>query len=112
MLLLSRLWENKNMVNMEDSISRKTQSGPNKLFKPTISLAQLEMDELELSKYGYHTYHNTPEDNTSEKYVIEILKFGCGTPEEWIIFLDLVQRSTVGQNDTTIYPCTSAQKGC
>ena len=52
--------------------------------------------------------HNTPGDTTSRKYVIKIPRFDSGTPEEWIIFVDLVQKSPEGQNFTTvptIYKC-------
>ena len=45
--------------------------------------------------------HNTPGDITLGKYVIKIPKFDSGTPEEWIIFVDLVQKSLVEQNVTT-----------
>ena len=54
------------------------------------------------------TIRNTPRDNTSGKYIIKNPKFDSGTPEEWIAFLDLVQKSLVGQNITTgpsIYKC-------
>ena len=52
--------------------------------------------------------HYTPRDTTSGKYVIKIPRFDSGTPEEWIIFVDLVQKSLVGQNVTTgppMYKC-------
>ena len=45
---------------------------------------------------------------TLQKYVIKIPRFDPGTPEEWIIFVDLVQKSLVGQNITTgplMYKC-------
>ena len=59
-------------------------------------------------EYIDHTCHNTPGDTTSGKYVIKIPRFDSGTPEEWIIFVDLVQNSLVGQNVTTgllMYKC-------
>ena len=48
--------------------------------------------------------HNTPGDNTSGKYVIKIPRLNSGTPEEWIIFVELVQMALVGQNVTTSSP--------
>ena len=48
-----------------------------------------------------HTCHNTPTDTTSGKYIIKISRFDYGTPEEWIIFVDLVQKSLGGQNVIT-----------
>ena len=64
---------------MEDHIPQKTKSHPSKLVKPNIPLARMG--------------HNTPRDSTSGKYVITIPKFDLDTPEEWIIFQDLVQKS-------------------
>ena len=91
-----------------DYIPKKTTSRPNKLFKPIIPLARPEKDELDASEYIDHTCHNTPGDTTSGKYVIKIPRFDSGTPEEWIIFVDLIQKSLVGQNVTTgppMYEC-------
>ena len=51
---------------------------------------------------------NIPGDTTSGKYVIKIPRFDSGTPEEWIIFVDLVQKSLKGQNVSTgppMYKC-------
>ena len=47
-------------------------------------------------------------DTTSGKYVIKIPSFDSVTPEEWIIFLDLIQNSLVRQNitaDPPMYMC-------
>ena len=52
--------------------------------------------------------HNTPGDNTSGKYMIKIPRFDSGKPKEWIIIMDLVQKTLVGQNVTTgppMYKC-------
>ena len=52
--------------------------------------------------------HNTPGDSTSGRYIYKISRFGSGMPEECIIFMDLVQKSLVGQNVTTgppMYKC-------
>ena len=49
-----------------------------------------------------------PEDSTSGKYVIKIPIFGSVASEEWIIFMDLDQKSLMGQNVTTgssMYKC-------
>ena len=55
-------------------------------------------------EYIDHTCHNTPRDTTSGKFIIKIPRFDSGTPEEWIIFVNLVQKSHVGQNFTTGSP--------
>ena len=42
------------------------------------------------------------------KQVIKIPRFDSGTPEEWIIFVDLIQKSIAGKNVTTgpfMYKC-------
>ena len=71
------------------------------MVKPIIPLTRPEKDELEALKYNSHMCHNTPIDTTSGKYIIKISRFDSGTPEECIIFVNLVQKSLVGQNVTT-----------
>lgn len=93
---------------MEIQIPKKAKSRPSELVKPIIPLARPEKEETDPSEYIDCTCHNTPGDSTSGKYVIKIPRFGSGTPEEWIIFMDLVQKSLVGQNVTTgppMYEC-------
>ena len=48
--------------------------------------------------------YDTPGDSTSGKYVIKIPRFDFGAPEEWVIFIDLVQKVLLGQNVTTVPP--------
>ena len=96
------------MVNIEEQVPKKTKTHPMKLVKPIISLARLEKYELDTSKYIDHMCHKTPGDSPSGKYLIKIPRFDSGTPEEWIIFMDLVQKSLVGQNVSTgppMYKC-------
>ena len=78
------------------------------MIKPIIPLTRPEKYELDSSNHIDCTCHNTPGDSTSAKYVIKIPRFGSGTPEEWIIFINLFQKSLVGQNVTTassMYEC-------
>ena len=63
------------------------------MVKPIILLARPEKDELDPLKYIDHTCHNTPLETTPGKYVIKIPRFDSGTAEEWIIFVDSVQKS-------------------
>ena len=96
------------MAKIEDQIPKRTKTHPYKLVKPIIPLAIPEKDELDASEYIDHTYHNTSEGAISGKYVIKIPRFDSGTLEEWIIFVDVVQKSLVGQNVTTgspMYKC-------
>ena len=44
--------------------------------------------------------HNTQGDCASGKYVINIPRFDSDNPEEWIMFVDLVQKALVRQNVT------------
>ena len=78
------------------------------MVKPIIPLAPPKKDELDALEYINHTCHNTTGDITSGKLVNKIPGFDSGTPEEWIIFVELVQKSLVGQNVTTgspMYKC-------
>ena len=78
------------------------------MVKSIIPLTRPEKDQLDSLEYIAHTCHNTPEDTTSEKHIIKIPRFDSGTPEEWIISMDLVQKSVVGKKITMsppIYKC-------
>ena len=93
---------------MDYQIPKKAKSLLSKLVKPIIPLARPEINELDPLEYIDCTCHNTPGNSISGKYIIKILIFGSGTSEEWIIFIDLVQKSQVGQNITTgppMYEC-------
>ena len=93
---------------MEDKIPKKNKSKSQDLLNPIIPLELPEMEDFESSRYIEHTCHNTPGDSTSGKYVTKIPRFDSGTPKQWIIFVDLVQKVLVGQNVTTgppMYKC-------
>ena len=78
------------------------------MVKTMIPLEHPENENFELSKYTEHTCHDTPRDSISGKYMIKIPRFDSGTPEEWIIFVDIVQKIFVRQNVTAvplIYKC-------
>ena len=103
MLLLRRLrdYQDKNKImKIQEQIPKKT----SKLLKPFIPLTRPEKDDLDTLDYIDHKCHNPPRDTTSKVYVIKIPRFNSGTPEEWIIFVDLVQKSLVGQNAATSPP--------
>ena len=74
----------------------KKKTHPSELVKPVIPLARPENDEPNTLKYIDHTCHNTPGNTTSGKYVIKMPIFDSGTREDWIIFVDLVQKALVG----------------
>ena len=78
---------------MENLILKKNESKSREFVNPIIPGP--EMENLDPSKSIDHTCHNTPGNSTSAKYVIKIPRFDSGTPEEWIIFMDLGQKALV-----------------
>ena len=96
------------MVKIEKKIPENSKTHPSELVKPIIPHARLEKDELDVSEYIDHTCHNTPGHTASGKYVIKIPRLDSCAPEEWIVFMDLLQNRLVGQNVTTgspMYEC-------
>ena len=79
------------------------------MVKQIIPHTRLEKYELHFLEYIIdHTCHNAPGHTTSGKYVIKIPRFVSGTPEEWINFVELVQKRLVGQYVATgppMYKC-------
>ena len=78
------------------------------MVKPIIPLSRSENYEVDALEYIDHKCYNTCRDTTSGKYVIKIPRIDSGTPEEYIIFVNLVKKSLVGQNVTTgppMYKC-------
>ena len=65
---------------MEDSIPKKQKPKSQDLVNQIFLLELPEKEDLEPSKYIDHTCHNTPRDNTSEKHVLKIPRFGSGMP--------------------------------
>ena len=61
------------------------------MINPIVLLecTERERDDLIPCEYIGHMCYNTQGDSTSGKYVVKILVFGSGTPEERIIFIDL-----------------------
>ena len=61
---------------------------------------------MSLVLWSILTIHVTilPETLLQETTRIKIPRFDSGTPEEWIMFLDIVQKSLLGQNITTGQP--------
>ena len=92
------------MIKNEERIPKKAKKHPSKLVELISPMPRSEKDELDGLEYIDHKCHNTPGNTTSGKYVIKIQRFDSGTPEEWIIVVNLVQKSLVGQNVTTCPP--------
>ena len=94
---------------MEDKIPKKNKFKSLELVNPIIPLERPEKEDLKPSEYIDHKCHNAPGNSTSGEYVIKIPRFASGMPEEWITFVDLIQKALVGQNVTTgppMYKCT------
>ena len=49
-------------------------------------------------------WHNTLDNTSSEKYVIENPRFDSGTPDEWNFFVDVLLKALVGQHVATGTP--------
>ena len=75
----------------------KNKQKSQKLFILIISLERPLKEKPELSEYIDYTYHNSLGDNNSGNYITKFPRFDCGTPEEWIIFVDLEQKALLGQ---------------
>ena len=72
------------------------------MVRPIISLERPEAKEkIPPSEYIEHKCHNDPGDIKSGQYVVKIPRYGSGTPEDWLIFIDLCKKALVGQNVTT-----------
>ena len=71
------------------------------LVRPIISLERPEATEkIPPSEYIEHKCHNDPGDAKSGQYVVKIPRYGSGTPEDWLMFLDLCKKAIIGQNVT------------
>ena len=72
------------------------------LVRPIITLERPESKEkIPPSEYIEHKCHNDPGDSKSGQYVVKIPRYGSGTPEDWLIFIDLCKKAIGGQNVTT-----------
>ena len=92
----THLHYNKTKDKIEDKIIKKNKSKFQELVNPIILLECPEKKDLKPSKDIDNTCHNTPSNSTSGKYMIKIPRYDSGMPEEWIIFVDLVQKVLVG----------------
>ena len=71
------------------------------IVRPIITLERPEPKEkIPPSEYIEHKCHNDPGDVKSGQYVVKIPRYGSGTPEDWLIFIDLCKKAIIGQNVT------------
>ena len=75
------------------------------VVRPIITLERSEAeDKIPPSEYIEHKFHNDPGDNKSGQYVVKIPRYGSGTPEDWLVFIDLCKKAIIRQNVTTPPP--------
>ena len=86
---------------MEDKISRKDKAKPQVLANTIILAERPKKEDLEAHESIDYMYLNIPSNSTSGKCIIKIPRFDACAPEEWIIFVNLVQKALVGQSVTT-----------
>ena len=78
---------------MEDHIPKKHKPKSQELANSIMPLDSPEKEDFELNKYIDHTCHNTPGNSAPGNNVNKILLFDSNLSEEWIIFVDSLQKS-------------------
>ena len=58
------------------------------LVNPIINLERSNEKVLKIGGYIAIKCHDTPGDEDSESYEINLPNYGGGTPEEWLVWLD------------------------
>ena len=81
-------------------IPKKKTLGKPTLIVPAIALSRPEKKVLTKGQYVEYKCFSVPGDTDSPAYSIQIPYFGAGTPEEWLMFLDNLDKALVGQNIT------------
>ena len=86
------------MLVSPKSMSMNTVSS---LIAPAISLEHRDKKDLRKFQYVECKYNARPGDPESPVYSIQIPYFGTGTPEEWLQFLDNLEKAINGQHITS-----------
>ena len=81
-------------------IPKKKNVGTPTLIVPAIPLGRPEKKILTKGQYVEYKCFSSPGDTDSPAYNIQIPYFGTGTPEEWLMFLDNLDKALVGQHIT------------
>ena len=81
-------------------IPKKRSVGTPTLIVPAIPLGRPEKKVLTKGQYVEYKCFSVPGDTESPAYNIQIPYFGTGTPEEWLMFLDNLDKALVGQHIT------------
>ena len=67
---------------------------------PAIELERPEKEKLTPGMYVKHKCYATPGDVDTPMYELQLPYFGSGTPEDWLVFRDLLIKVLTGQNIT------------
>ena len=71
------------------------------LVNPIINLERPLKKVLKKGKYIAIKSHNTPSDNDSWSYEINLPYYGGGSPEEWLVWKDKLLKALDGQSINT-----------
>ena len=71
------------------------------LVNPIINLERQLEKVLKKGEYIAIKCHNTPCDNDSGSYEIDLLYYGGGLPEEWLVWKDKLLKALDGQSIST-----------
>lgn len=83
---------------MNETISKNGKVNTHQV--PIIPLERAKASDSKDQRYIEHTCYNTPGDSKTGKYVIQVPIYDAGHPEEWINFVELVNKCIAGQNIT------------
>ena len=68
---------------------------PSRIGQSNDSSRKFRIENINPNKYTDQICHNTPSNSTSGKYKIKIPIFDPGTPGEFIIFVNVIQKALV-----------------
>ena len=85
--------------NMKSSKKKVRMQSP--LVNPIINLLRLLEKVLKKGEYIAIKCHNTPGDNGSRSYGINLSYYGGGSPEEWLVWKDKLFKTLDGQGIST-----------
>ena len=82
-------------------IAKKKVKMTTPLVNPIINLDRLLEKVLKIGKYIAIKCYNTPGDNGSGPYEINLPFYGGGSPEEWLVWKDKLLKALDGQSVST-----------
>ena len=83
---------------MSNTNNKKVSTDTTPVVIPAISLDRPEPKQLSISNFWTLKCQNTPGDADSTTYNLQIPYFGSGTAEEWLQFVDNLNKGIKGQN--------------